>query len=562
MENFDPALISPPVFNNSDDTASEGEINHSCKTLAFLEDRSLADLFIEICTGENPRWQVIGLLAVVAGLCAACLSPSDVLFVNNKVVVSDFVNEMVEISRACIAICRTCNAMNDLFVWLLHEHTRLVRAEHTKICWSRMRFRFFSQNCGNPFLLRYMSKELSTPVVLGRPIRLSHRYCSISPPLDSADDQITLEGADLEASLESLDLDGFNKSERLSRTTWLKVWLPFDRLREEVLNLALSQHTQEDILRQAFGIQQKSDQQWGKAFVILAQAAQQGLLAEAGEIVSYSNAWYMLLGALLKRVAECDWETLVQLNILDLLRPPVVNVVLDASKRPSEGRLRDPLRPGGPPVAEDYVPGPNASIADSATLLGSMLWGDLLTPSSRREMQSVEYRLPCPSLWCESWDRGWSVIGSGRGLVGHMGGTSTFMLGSVEMGKAVVFLSNTANGALVGWKLALRAPSLDGRQIPESVTTSGSDSIPESRPCGRCGTPAFFFEVSVSDDGTGRALAKSDLDSGDPEVIEKLSGSTFTGKLMSLPIELTLVSNIEGTGVQYLHAGFRALTKI
>ncbi|KAH7152977.1 beta-lactamase/transpeptidase-like protein [Dactylonectria macrodidyma] len=319
---------------------------------------------------------------------------------------------------------------------------------------------------------------------------------------------------------------------------------------------------------------------------LVAKLVNQGLLAEPGEIVSYSNAGYMLLGALLKRVTGCDWETLVQSNVLDLLQSPVVNVVLDVSKRPSGGRLRDPLRAEDPPIAEDHIPGLNgtftrqmmwprwpglfaatgtvtaASITDSVTLLGSLLWGDLLPPSSRREMQSVEYRLPGPSLWCEGWGLGWSVIDSSRGLVGHMGGTSTFMLGSVEMGKAVVFLSNTANGALVGRKLACRALGIDSARIPEVVTSSSSDLIPGSHLCGRYGTPAFFVEISVSIDDPGRVLAKSNLDSGDPTAIEKLSGSTFTGRLMSLPTEFTFVPNTEGTDFQYLHVGFRALVKI
>ncbi|KAH7152978.1 hypothetical protein EDB81DRAFT_439686 [Dactylonectria macrodidyma] len=246
-----------------------------------------ASTWISRGTGENLRWQVIGLVAVVAGLCAACLSPSDVLFVNNKVIVSDFVNKMAEVSRACIAICRSCNAMDDLFVWLLYEHTRLVRAVSGEGSHDAYRaggetndalitmglhqntlvndeVPFFLSELRKRLVVGIYAMEISTAVFLGRPTRLSHQYCSISPPLDLADEQLTLEGTDLEASLECLDLDGFNKGKRLSRTTWLKVWLPFDQLREEVLNLALGQYTRDKVLRQADGIQQRSVEQWGR----------------------------------------------------------------------------------------------------------------------------------------------------------------------------------------------------------------------------------------------------------------------------------------------------------
>lgn len=320
---------------------------------------------------------------------------------------------------------------------------------------------------------------------------------------------------------------------------------------------------------------------------VVAKLANHGLLAEPGDIVSYSNASYMLLGALLERITGSTWGALVQSRILDLMQPPLAGVVLDIGKRSSEvSNLRDPFDPEDPPVAEDYVPGPDgtftrqmmwprwsglfaaagtltaASIADSATLLGSLLWGDLLAPTSRSDMQTVQYRLPGPSLWCEGWGLGWSVIDSSTGLVGHMGGSSTFMLGSVEMGKAAVFLSNTANGALIGRDLALRALGLNETRIPPIVSASNAEAIPVARLHGRYGTAAFFVEVSASVDEPGKLLAKASLDEGDPIVLEKLLDSTFTGKLMSFPTEFTFVPGPDGTDVKYLHVGFRALARI
>ncbi|KAH6975520.1 hypothetical protein BKA56DRAFT_619026 [Ilyonectria sp. MPI-CAGE-AT-0026] len=204
-----------------------------------------------------------------------------------------------------------------------------------------------------------------------------------------------------------------------------------------------------------------------------------------------------------------------------------------------------------------------ASIAGSATtFLGSLPWGGLHAPTSRSEMQTVQYRLPGPSLWCEGWGLGWSIIDSSLGLVGHMGGSSTFMLGSVEMGKVAFFLSNTANGAPIGRDLVLRALGLNETRILPNFAASNAEAIPAARFQGRCGTAAFFVEVSASADDPTKVLGKPRLDRGDPIALEKLLDSTFTGKLMSFLAELNFMLGPDGTDVKYLHVGFRALTRI
>lgn len=84
-----------------------------------------------------------------------------------------------------------------------------------------------------PFFLSEMRKKMFisayghdkvVATFLGRPPRLSHRYCKMDVPLDMSDDQLCLEGAELEAVLSSLDSNGWNTNGNLYRTTWLRVW--------------------------------------------------------------------------------------------------------------------------------------------------------------------------------------------------------------------------------------------------------------------------------------------------------------------------------------------------
>lgn len=74
---------------------------------------------------------------------------------------------------------------------------------------------------------------------LGRPPRLSHRYCKIELPLDLSDEQLFLEGAELEAALAELDENGWNTNGVQGRATWSRVWLQNMRIREDILEIAL-----------------------------------------------------------------------------------------------------------------------------------------------------------------------------------------------------------------------------------------------------------------------------------------------------------------------------------
>lgn len=85
---------------------------------------------------------------------------------------------------------------------------------------------------------------------LGRPPRLSHRYCKMEMPLDLSDDELFLEGAELDAVLATLDPNGWNTRGNLNRCTWIRVWFQHCRLREDILEIALGSED-EDISHRA-----------------------------------------------------------------------------------------------------------------------------------------------------------------------------------------------------------------------------------------------------------------------------------------------------------------------
>lgn len=83
------------------------------------------------------------------------------------------------------------------------------------------------------------SRDKQTAAFLGRPPRLSCRYCKMEMPLDLSDAQVCMEGAELEAALATLDADGWSTTGDLKRVTWIRVWFGEARIREEILEVAL-----------------------------------------------------------------------------------------------------------------------------------------------------------------------------------------------------------------------------------------------------------------------------------------------------------------------------------
>lgn len=132
-------------------------------------------------------------------------------------------------------------------------HANIQADDRTPFFLSELRKRTFIQTYGC---------ECSVASFLGRPPRLSYRYCNINLPLDLDDDQVVMEGAQLQEALASLDINGWNKKNRVLRTTWMRCWLGFAPRREDIIDLALGNYSTEEVLRRAAEIHEKTEAQW------------------------------------------------------------------------------------------------------------------------------------------------------------------------------------------------------------------------------------------------------------------------------------------------------------
>jgi len=112
-----------------------------CNTLKPVQfDRStcLTD-YIELTSGENLRWPVLGILACIIGTAARTLISSDPIFApaGGSINAKKLAVRMWEAAEDCIVFCKEFEIIDDLFVFMLCETNSLtgsLRGEASKTC--------------------------------------------------------------------------------------------------------------------------------------------------------------------------------------------------------------------------------------------------------------------------------------------------------------------------------------------------------------------------------------------------------------------------------------------
>ncbi|RYP48932.1 hypothetical protein DL768_005294 [Monosporascus sp. mg162] len=252
--------------------------------LAF--DRSISPLeWACLGTGPNLRWEVVGCIAAVTGICAASLDPSDSLLAETGVAGIEFARRMLDLADACLGFCRDCQSMNDMFLWLVYEHAYLTGAvkgdgsyafynatgaENNTIIMMGLhqgieandKVPFFLAEQRKRALSGIYSSEIGLAAILGRPPLLLYRHITLDLPLDLSEAQLMLGRDEIAAIMANLDKDGFSRAGRIKRVTWLRTWVRFACRREDILDLAFGQHTPEEVLHRAKAIQDMTEEQW------------------------------------------------------------------------------------------------------------------------------------------------------------------------------------------------------------------------------------------------------------------------------------------------------------
>ena len=240
------------------------------KSMKVSSDSTIDDWALQ-ATGENLRWETVGLLFSAVGLRA-----SGAVFAENQSL-HDAAQPIGRVDRAkvllklvdeCIELCRRCGSCSDLFACLMYERSPLVewvRGDVSAEAWTR-----FSDVCNlavelglhrekrvdarTPFFLCELRIRLFGAIYvhdkyvstyLGRPPHISYRHCVIQLPTDLCDDEVCSEQTELLNTLANLN-GGYASSGQLGRATTRRATTAHFIIREEILEIVLG-NPQDDV---------------------------------------------------------------------------------------------------------------------------------------------------------------------------------------------------------------------------------------------------------------------------------------------------------------------------
>ena len=241
-------------------------------------------------SGKHLRWEVVGVILSLVGLIAVNLSNYDSIFDSIRESYVDratFAERMRRASEFCLCFCYESEVLNDIYVCFMYEDLILVeclKGEAHYAAWQRTgelldAIVALGLHQGNkegpetPFFLAQLRKKIFISAYghdkvmatfVGRPPRLSHKYCKMESPLDLSDDEVFSEGAELQHALSNLDEGGWNTGGHLHRNTWIRVWFQHCRIREDILEIALgSSEDEEDIAYKAQQVKMRMERVQG-----------------------------------------------------------------------------------------------------------------------------------------------------------------------------------------------------------------------------------------------------------------------------------------------------------
>lgn len=221
-------------------------------------------------TGQNLRWETVGLIFATIGLVTLCLSAWDETFPERHRLGGDkdaIAHTMLELSGECITMSKAFSEVNDLLACLMYERALLcenLRGDTTSESWLRI-----SEVCDvavllgmhkeqradhkTPFFLCELRIRLFGQIYghdkwvatfLGRPPRVSYRHCSMQLPADLSDDDCCKPETHL-AVITGAFKDEWAASGPVHRSTWRRAWDPQIKLREDILEIAIGSNKQD-----------------------------------------------------------------------------------------------------------------------------------------------------------------------------------------------------------------------------------------------------------------------------------------------------------------------------
>ncbi|CAI6301925.1 unnamed protein product [Periconia digitata] len=237
-----------------------------------LRQDTTATEFCLAATGENLRWEVVGLLVTLMALVCASLTDGDPIFCSHDDVPIDREATLIRAQNAsqmCLDFCDDFGILSDLYLWLLYENTSIYCALRTKGSYQNWKKTgtlitalvfcnlheeikvdektplFISELRKRLFAAVYQSDKYSA-IYSGRPPRLTRKFCRLQVPLDISDAQLMSVGSDHEKIVRGIDENGWNTRGAINLSTFQRLFVSDALLAEEIVEISMDIEMQPD----------------------------------------------------------------------------------------------------------------------------------------------------------------------------------------------------------------------------------------------------------------------------------------------------------------------------
>lgn len=276
---------------------SQKILRNTLKPIRFDGDTTF-DEYMAMYTGDNLRWEAVGLIFTSIGLGAINLHPTDDVF-GPCGFKQEICRQMLDAADACLACC-DADELNDARVWFLFQDMILISlyyGDHSFHTWSRLgdlssevfalgMHQEIKPGANLPFFLAELrkrtlaniyiqDKQLATftgeskdPYLpmrphdnLGRPCRVSRKFCILQLPLDLRIQSLCLPLEEIQVLVDDLDEHGWNTAGEIRDCLWMRTTGLNSVVRESILELALGSDN-EDVSTKIANIRMQAEELW------------------------------------------------------------------------------------------------------------------------------------------------------------------------------------------------------------------------------------------------------------------------------------------------------------
>jgi hypothetical protein len=224
-------------------------------------------------TGENIRWETIGVMFALSGLSLLATHESDPAIAElqgRPEAQERLLNQISEATSTCIGFCDHAASSNEILAFAQYCDVMLRTQQYgdsSYQAWRRLGDLSATVYAAGlhqvdgpadddcPFFLKQLRRvcfaaafytDKCVATFVGRPPLINYRYCTLTPPLDLSDDVLVSGGEALENAIAELDEAGWDRHGKKHRTSLVRIRFLLAIYREEILELALGVGYQQD----------------------------------------------------------------------------------------------------------------------------------------------------------------------------------------------------------------------------------------------------------------------------------------------------------------------------